>query len=132
MSGYNVVIATESWGTQQLVKICRLIVHGWLLVRVDRMFSSVEKDINDEMEVIFSEAIFSSCVVLKRKTNDERKIRQYVFPPISEDHFWRPDNDDGIFFVYVSLYVTGHSRSFYHFVHIHGDTCQCFLNIHGD
>ena len=81
MSGYNVVIATKSRGTQQLVKICRLIVHGWLLVRVDRMFSSVEKDINDEMEVIFSEAIFSSCVVLKRKTKDGRKIIQPEPPP---------------------------------------------------
>ena len=35
ISGHNVVISTKFRGTQQLVEVCRLSSHGWLLVRVD-------------------------------------------------------------------------------------------------
>ena len=55
ISGQNVVVATNSRSTQQLVNICRLSSHSFLFVCVSRIFSSVENESKGEMEVYAQE-----------------------------------------------------------------------------
>ena len=68
------------------------------------------------MEIICSEVICLSLIVLKRKTNNGKngqKISQHTFFPVSANHFWMPDNGNSIylFILYVSVYGTGHSHA---------------------
>ena len=135
MSGHNVVIDTKIRGMQQLVKICRLRSHGWLLVRFDSICSSVENESKDEIEFTCSEVICLSCVILKLKMKDGRKISHHTSSPASSDHFWLPDNSNGIFvfIFYMSVYMLQATVApFYRFVNIHGDAYPCFLHTHGD